>query len=78
MPMLSGWILYRLCGEFTTGPLCRIQFGLVRSVEMKIIEELTRRTFDGILFAGGAAKGQLWPQIIADVLNSRVKVPPVK
>lgn len=45
---------------------------------LKIIEELTGRTFDEIVFTGGAAKGQLWPQIIADVLNCRVKVPLVK
>jgi autoinducer 2 (AI-2) kinase len=45
---------------------------------MKIIEELTGRSFDEIVFTGGAAKGQLWPQIIADVLNCRVKVPLVK
>ena len=45
---------------------------------MQIIEELTSRSFDEIIFAGGAARGQLWPQILADVLNCRVKVPVVK
>lgn len=45
---------------------------------MKIIESLTGRTFDEIVFTGGAAKGTLWPQILADVLNCRVKVPVVK
>ena len=45
---------------------------------MQIIESLTSRSFDEIVFAGGAAKGQLWPQILADVLNCRVKVPVVK
>ncbi len=45
---------------------------------MKIIESLTGRTFDEIVFTGGAAKGTLWAQIIADVLNCRVKVPGVK
>lgn len=42
---------------------------------MKIIESLTGRTFNEIIFTGGASKGQLWPQILADVLNCRVKVP---
>jgi autoinducer 2 (AI-2) kinase len=45
---------------------------------MKIIEALTGRSFDEIVFTGGAAKGTLWPQILADVLNCRVKVPVVK
>ena len=45
---------------------------------IKIIEELTGQVFDEIVFTGGAAKGQLWPQIMADVLNCRVKVPVVK
>lgn len=45
---------------------------------MKIIETLTGLTFNEIVFTGGAAKGMLWPQILADVLNCRVKVPVVK
>jgi hypothetical protein len=34
-----------------------------------------RAGFDEVVFTGGASKGQLWPQILADVLNCRVKVP---
>ena len=45
---------------------------------LRIIEELTRRTYDEIVFTGGAAKGQLWPQIVADVLGVSVRVPVVK
>ncbi len=45
---------------------------------MKIIESLTGSAFDEIVFTGGAAKGRLWPQILADVLNCRVKVPVIK
>jgi hypothetical protein len=45
---------------------------------MKIIESLTARTFNEIVFTGGGAKGTLWPQVVADVLNCRVKVPVVK
>ena len=36
---------------------------------LAIIEELTGRTYDEIVFTGGAAKGRLWPQIVADVLG---------
>jgi len=45
---------------------------------MHIIESLTGSTFNEIVFTGGASKGTLWPQILADVLNCRVKVPVVK
>ncbi len=45
---------------------------------MKIIESLTGLNFNEIVFTSGAAKGRLWPQIMADVLNCRVKVPVVK
>ena len=45
---------------------------------LRIIEELTGRTYDEIVFTGGAAKGQLWPQIVADVLGVSVRVPVVK
>ncbi len=45
---------------------------------MKVIESLTDCTFNEIVFTSGASKGTLWPQIMADVLNCRVKVPVVK
>jgi len=45
---------------------------------LAIIEELTGRTYDEIVFTGGAAKGLLWPQIVADVLGVAVRVPVVK
>ena len=45
---------------------------------MKIIESLTANTFNELVFTSGASKGTLWPQILADVLNCRVKVPFVK
>ncbi|HVB75976.1 MAG TPA: autoinducer-2 kinase [Ktedonobacteraceae bacterium] len=45
---------------------------------MKIIEELTNSTFHDIVFTGGASKGVLWPQVLAHMLNCRVRVPVVK
>lgn len=44
----------------------------------QIIQELTGIAFKEAVFTGGAAKGQLWPQILADVLNVPVHVPVVK
>ena len=43
-----------------------------------IIRELTGRPHDEIVFTGGAAKGSLWPTIVADVLGVAVRVPVVK
>jgi autoinducer-2 kinase len=42
-----------------------------------IIGELTGAQFTELTFSGGAAKGTLWPQIIADVLGLPVHVPAV-
>jgi autoinducer 2 (AI-2) kinase len=42
-----------------------------------IITEITGRTFDRVVFTGGAGKGVLWPQIMADVLDAPVDIPVV-
>jgi len=42
-----------------------------------IIGDVTGLAFTELAFTGGAAKGQLWPQIIADVLGLPVHVPVV-
>jgi len=42
-----------------------------------IITELTGTRVTELTFSGGAAKGTLWPQIIADVLGVPVRVPAV-
>ncbi len=44
---------------------------------LAIITELTGREVHELTFTGGAAKGTLWPQIIADVLGLPVTVPAV-
>jgi len=45
---------------------------------LAIISELTGASFDELVFTGGAAKGMLWPQIVADVVGLPVRVPVVK
>ncbi len=45
---------------------------------LEIIRELTGRSYDELVFTGGAAKGHLWPQIVADVVGLPVRVPVVK
>jgi autoinducer-2 kinase len=45
---------------------------------LEIISELTGDTYDEMVFTGGASKGTLWPQIVADVVGLPVHVPVVK
>jgi autoinducer-2 kinase len=42
-----------------------------------IIAGLTGLRFDEVVFTGGAARGRLWPQIMADVLGVPVHIPAV-
>jgi len=52
---------------------CLVTYG-----HLKLIEEATGKHPKKIVFAGGAAKSVLWPQILADVLGLPVEVPAVK
>jgi autoinducer 2 (AI-2) kinase len=45
---------------------------------LEIVEEVTTASVDEIVFTGGAAKGTLWPRILADVLDLPVRIPTVK
>jgi autoinducer-2 kinase len=45
---------------------------------LEIVEEVSGHTVDELVFTGGAAKGALWPQILADVLAVPVRIPQVK
>ena len=42
-----------------------------------IIKEFSQTTIEELVFAGGASKGALWSQILADVTGCRVKIPKV-
>ena len=44
---------------------------------LEIIRELTGASFTEVTFSGGAAKGALWPQVIADVTGLPTRVPAV-
>ncbi len=44
---------------------------------LSIISELTGATYDELVFTGGASKGELWPQIVADVVGLPVRVPTI-
>src|SRR5262249_35742902 len=45
---------------------------------LHVLEALSGERVQELVFTGGAAKGILWPQILADVLGVVVRVPSVK
>ena len=50
---------------------------IVSYINLKKIEAFTGIKVHEIVFAGGASKGKLWCQILADVTGCRVKIPKV-
>lgn len=50
---------------------------IVSNINLKKIEAFTGIKVEEIVFAGGASRGELWCQILADVTGCRVKVPKV-
>ncbi len=50
---------------------------IVSSINLEKIKKFSGIEFQEIVFAGGASKGTLWPQILADVIGCRVKIPKV-
>jgi len=51
---------------------------IVSTINLEKIKAFTGLEFDEIVFAGGASKGELWCQILADVTGCKIKVPKVK
>ena len=51
---------------------------IVSAINLEKIKAFTGLEFNEIVFAGGASKGELWCQILADVTGCKVKVPKVK
>ena len=50
---------------------------IVSAINLEKIKAFTGLEFDEIVFAGGASKGTLWCQILADVTGCKIKVPKV-
>jgi autoinducer 2 (AI-2) kinase len=50
---------------------------IVSAINLKKIEDFTGITVKEIVFAGGASRGALWSQILADVTGCVVKIPKV-
>ncbi len=50
---------------------------IVSAINLEKIEEFSNIKTTEIVFAGGASKGELWCQILADVTGCKIKVPKV-
>ncbi len=50
---------------------------IVASINLENVQHYADIEIDEIVFAGGASKGRLWSQIVADVTGKTVKVPEV-
>lgn len=51
---------------------------IVSAINLQNIKKFSHVEFDEVVFAGGASKGALWSQTLADVLGIKVKIPKVK
>ena len=50
---------------------------IVSAINLKKIQKFTGVEIEEIVFAGGASKGELWCQILADVTGYKVKIPKI-
>jgi autoinducer 2 (AI-2) kinase len=50
---------------------------IVSAINLEKIKEFTGLEIDTIVFAGGASKGALWSQILADVTGCKIRIPKV-
>ncbi|SFP87004.1 autoinducer-2 kinase [Hydrogenimonas thermophila] len=67
-----------LCNKYTLFKSLEENAAIVSNINLKKIEKFTNITSETITFAGGASKGKLWSQIVADVTGKVVKIPKVK
>jgi autoinducer 2 (AI-2) kinase len=50
---------------------------IVSAINLEKIKQFTGVKVEEIVFAGGASKGELWSQILADVTGVKIKIPRV-
>ncbi len=50
---------------------------IVSAINLEKIKEFSKLKIDEIVFAGGASKGDLWCQILADVTGCTIKIPKI-
>ena len=66
------------CNRFSMFRSLQENAAIVSNLNLKKIVQFTGNEIKSIVFAGGASKGSLWPQILADVTGCEVKIPKVK
>jgi len=66
-----------ICNKYTLFRALEENAAIVANINLKKIEKWTNIDIKSIIFAGGGAKGKLWPQILSDVTGKRVKIPKV-
>ena len=66
------------CNRFSMFKSLQENAAIVSSINLENIAKFTGVEIKSITFAGGASKGILWPQILADVTGCEVKIPKVK
>jgi autoinducer 2 (AI-2) kinase len=78
-PSFAGFSLGNAAGSGRAACIRAIEEAAAYVVRghLAIITELTGARVSELTFSGGAAKGSLWPQVIADVLGMPVHVPAV-
>jgi autoinducer 2 (AI-2) kinase len=79
-PSFVGFDILRAAGTGKAACIRAIEenAAYVTRGHLAIIERLTKTPARELTFVGGAAKGSLWPQIVADVTNCRVRIPAKK
>ena len=65
------------CNRFSMFRSLQENAAIVSSINLENIAAYSGIEFDTIVFAGGASKGHLWPQILSDVTGYKVKIPKV-
>ena len=66
------------CGKAEMFRALQENAAIVSGINLQKVEKLTGTASGEVVFAGGASKGKLWSQILADVTGKQVKVPVVK
>ena len=65
------------CNRFSMFRSLQENAAIVSSINLEKIKKFSGIEIDTIVFAGGASKGALWSQILADVSGCKVKIPKV-
>ena len=66
-----------ICNKYSMFKSLQENACIVSAINLEKIEKFTGMKFDEIVFAGGASKGSLWSQTLADVTGCKIKIPKV-